>query len=316
MIKLTPYNPAKHSKHLKKWLTDQKLMAGWDMPSFWPHKIEEWADEPNKVILMVEDGGGEVVGFVNFYDWNKENKTASRGTLIDSKYQNKGYGKTAIKTSNDYAFDTMLLNRIELYVSGSNEVSRHITEKLGYKFDRYDPKKDRYYYYMENTKMKSLKVIIIGTSLSGKTTLIRLLRSQADFPISEMDEELTLINGGEYPADAKFKHEVLTPKVVKKIFDLEKIVFFTNTNYISIEDLSEAKKQGFKVIQLDLSLDELMRRNESRMKNEGYDDMGQWLEGMLQYQREIKKAGLVDKLIDANKSTELIAKELTDFIGQ
>lgn len=161
-----------------------------------------------------------------------------------------------------------------------------------------------------------MKVIIIGTSLSGKTTLIRLLRSQTDLPISEMDEELTLINGGEYPSDAKVKHEVLTPKVVKKIFDLEKIVFFTNTNYFSIEDLSRAKSRGFKVIQLDLSLNELMRRNESRMKNEGYEDMGQWLEGMLQYQKEIKEAGLVNKLIDANRSTELIVKELTDFIGQ
>lgn len=161
-----------------------------------------------------------------------------------------------------------------------------------------------------------MKTIIIGTSLSGKTTLIRLLRSQTDLPISEIDEELTLINGGQYPANAKLKHEVLTPKVVKKVLGLEEIVFFTNTNYFSLDDLSQAKKLGFKVIQLDLSLDELMRRNESRMKNEGYDDMGQWLEGMLQYQKEIKEAGLVDKLIDANKPTELIAKELTDFISQ
>lgn len=161
-----------------------------------------------------------------------------------------------------------------------------------------------------------MKVIVIGTSLSGKTTLIRLLRSQTDFPISEIDEELTLVNDGEYPTDARVKHEVLTPKVVEKILGLEKIVFFTNTNYFSIEDLTRAKSRGFKVIQLDLSLDELMRRNESRIKNEGYDDMGQWLEGMLRYQQEIKEAGLVDKLIDANKPTELIAKELTDFIDQ
>lgn len=159
-----------------------------------------------------------------------------------------------------------------------------------------------------------MKVIIIGTSLSGKTTLIRLLRSQTDLPISEIDEELTLINDDKYPTDAEFKHEVLTPKVVKKVLDMEQIVFFTNTNYFSIEDLKRARKLGFKVIQFDLSLDELMKRNESRMKNEGYDDMGQWFEGMLRYQKEIKDAGLIDKTLDASKPTDAIAKELQDFI--
>ena len=161
-----------------------------------------------------------------------------------------------------------------------------------------------------------MKAIVIGTSLAGKTTLIRQLRSQTSLPISEIDEELTLLNDGEYPADFKLKHEIVTPKVIKKILDLESIIFFTNTNYFSIDDLREAKKLGFKIVQLDLSLDELIKRNESRMKNEGYDDMGQWLEGMLLYQAEVKDAGLVGKVISANRPTEIIAKELTEYIGQ
>jgi RimJ/RimL family protein N-acetyltransferase len=43
----------------------------------------------------------------------------------------------------------MKLKRIELYVEADNERSRHITEKLGYTLDRFDPIKQRYYYYME-----------------------------------------------------------------------------------------------------------------------------------------------------------------------
>ena len=102
-------------------------------------------------MLMVKDVDTcEIVGMVNFYGWDKEKHVASRGTLIDPKFQNKGYGKAAILLSNKYAFDEMKLKRIELYVEGDNEVSRHTTEKLGYKLDRYNPQKDRYYYFMDN----------------------------------------------------------------------------------------------------------------------------------------------------------------------
>jgi ribosomal-protein-alanine N-acetyltransferase len=114
-------------------------------------EVNKWASDSTRVVLMVKDvSSKEVVGMVNFYDWNKEKQIASRGTLIDPKFQNKGYGKAAILLSNKYAFDEMKLKRIELYVEGDNEVSRHITEKLGYKLDRYDSKKDKYYYFMDN----------------------------------------------------------------------------------------------------------------------------------------------------------------------
>ncbi|KKQ75502.1 MAG: GCN5-related N-acetyltransferase [Candidatus Woesebacteria bacterium GW2011_GWB1_38_5b] len=99
---------------------------------------------------MVKDKvNGKIIGLVNFYDWNKEKQTASRGTLIDPEFQNQGFGKAAILKSNEYVFKDMGLKRIELYVEADNHRSRHITEKLGYKFDRYDPVKKRYYYYME-----------------------------------------------------------------------------------------------------------------------------------------------------------------------
>lgn len=148
-ILLLPYLPSRHLQLLEKWLTDEKLMAGWDIPPFWPDKVKGWADEPNKVILMIEVAEtGEVIGFVNFYEWDKKKGVASRGTLIDPKFQNRGYGKESILASNKYAFERMGLKRIELYVSGDNKVSRHIAEKLGYKFDRFDVKKNRYYYFM------------------------------------------------------------------------------------------------------------------------------------------------------------------------
>ncbi len=155
-----------------------------------------------------------------------------------------------------------------------------------------------------------MKGIVIGTSLSGKTTIIRYLRSNTDISASEMDEELTKLNNGKYPTNAEHKHKNLAPKVIKDLFNKEDVLFFTNTDYFSLDDLRRAKDKGFKIIQLELDLDELNKRNENRIKDEGYDDLSEWLEGMVAYQENIRKAGIVDIVIDGNLSVEKISEEI------
>jgi hypothetical protein len=51
-----------------------------------------------------------------------------------------------------------------------------------------------------------MKVIVIGTSLSGKTTL--------------------------------YKYKVLAPKVIDEVLNKESVLFFTNTDYFSDEELT------------------------------------------------------------------------------
>ena len=155
-----------------------------------------------------------------------------------------------------------------------------------------------------------MRAIIVGTSLSGKTTLVKHLRSSTDALVIEMDEELTLLNGGEYPTDSEHKHNVLAPRIIKEVLDRDSVIFFTNTDYFTIADLKLAKGRGFKILQLELNLDQLKRRNEYRVKHEGYGDLSQWFDGMLQYQKNIREAGLVDKVVDADQPVEELAKEL------
>lgn len=154
-----------------------------------------------------------------------------------------------------------------------------------------------------------MKAIIIGTSLSGKTTIIRYLRSHTKLDVSEIDEVLTRLNGGTYPSDDEYKINVLTPQVIKEVLDQD-IIFFTNTNYFSLEDLELAKKRGYKIIQLDLDLTQLRERNVQRVKNEGYSDLGEYLEGMVQYQQEVRETGLVDKVIRTDQPVENIVNEI------
>ena len=74
-----------------------------------------------------------------------------------------------------------------------------------------------------------VKVIIIGASCSGKTTLVKLLRARTALPVLEIDEELTRRNGGTFPADVQLKHQVLAPQAIAEVLAKESIVFFSRT---------------------------------------------------------------------------------------
>jgi shikimate kinase len=153
-----------------------------------------------------------------------------------------------------------------------------------------------------------MKALVIGASLSGKTSIVKQLRKNTEIPVSEMDEELTRLNKGEYPTDSKYKHDVLAPEIIDVILNRENIVFFTNTDYFTLDDFQKAKDKGFKIILLELSIDELLKRNRNRVKNEGYEDLSKWLRGMVEYQRKVKEAGVIDATIQANKPIEEIVE--------
>lgn len=159
-----------------------------------------------------------------------------------------------------------------------------------------------------------MKAIIIGTSLSGKTALINCLHTQENLPLLEIDDELVRVNGGKYPEDVKYKHLVLAPQIIKDVLSRKEVVFFTNTDYFTCEDLKTAKSIGFKIIQLEVDLEELKRRNEGRVQIENRDDWSKWLVGMLKYQKDIKEKGLVDKVISMNQPIENAAKDLLTFL--
>ncbi|MBP7859748.1 hypothetical protein KA001_02195 [Patescibacteria group bacterium] len=155
-----------------------------------------------------------------------------------------------------------------------------------------------------------MKIIVIGPSLSGKTTIIRLIRETTNLVVSEIDEELTRLNNNQYPTDNDYKHKILTPTVINNVLNMPQVIFFTNTDYFTIPNLQLARAKGFKIIQLKLSLQDLEKRNAFRVKNEGYSDLSEWLSGMLKYQSDVENSGLFDKTIDASKPTIEIVDEI------
>ncbi len=161
--------------------------------------------------------------------------------------------------------------------------------------------------------MQTYRLIILGPQCSGKTTLTRFLREQhPDLPILEEDELFTELNGGEYPQDVEYKEKSIRPKLEEKIRQSDNIIFLTS--YCNPVLLKELKAKGFKVIQLVLSQEEFQKRNEKRMREDGYADANTWAKEVFSFHDEVKNEGWADKSIDASNSIDTIAKEIITLL--
>lgn len=155
------------------------------------------------------------------------------------------------------------------------------------------------------------KYLIIGASLSGKTSLVKFLRESTNIKVSEIDEKLTDLNHGSFPSDSKYKKEVLFPKIFKWLLSEKDVIFFSNVWYFEPEDISRLRESGFTVIYLNVGIENLRRRNTLRI-DKGYEDMEPYLNDMILYFNEIKD--LIDNVIDANKSFASVSDDLIRLI--
>lgn len=150
VVNLVLYERNLYRRYLVRWLSDAALMHGWGGQPIPEAKIDDWASDPNAVLLLVQDTETAIiVGVIVFYDWNREQGIIQRGTLIDPHYQTMGYGTAAMTQSQVFAIQELGVKRIEVYVEGYNTVGRHLVEKLGYTLDRYESSRDRYHYFAE-----------------------------------------------------------------------------------------------------------------------------------------------------------------------
>lgn len=157
-----------------------------------------------------------------------------------------------------------------------------------------------------------IKAIIIGPPLVGKTTTINYLRSNASLPILELDEELVKLNNGVWPSNEEYRNKVLVHKVVEEIKNMENVIFFTT--YFGVGDLKKAKEAGFRIIQLMLEKDELLKRNVERMQGKSENDATRDIENNLKLQNDIKIAGMVDKTIFTNRPVEHVVSEIVEYL--
>jgi len=155
-----------------------------------------------------------------------------------------------------------------------------------------------------------MKVIIIGASTTGKTTILKHLKQTHNLLIQEADDILTELNGGTYPQDSRIKMSTLAPIMVTQVLNQDQIIFFTNAHYFSVTDLISARNKGFKIILLSLTKKKMLERNKERVKYKGYDDLSKYFDDMILYEEKIIKAGLFDNVIDVNQPIENIISQI------
>ena len=151
------------------------------------------------------------------------------------------------------------------------------------------------------------KLIILAPSCGGKSTLMRYLREHTKLHIAETDEEVMKANNNVWPDD-ELKNKVLVPQTTRVIISLDSIVYFAS--YVPDELLIEARARGFKVILLEINMESLIARNKNRMSIENYQDATPWLKMQLDTFERLKKAKLIDEVIDGMQTVEEIAKQL------
>lgn len=99
----------------------------------------EWIDQfagldgEGTHLLIVADG--DPAGVVGLTPLDGQSITAEIGLFMAKPFWGQGYGTAASRLATDYAFDERRYHRLVAKVYGTNEASKRIWEKLGYRHE-------------------------------------------------------------------------------------------------------------------------------------------------------------------------------------
>ena len=85
------------------------------------------------IVIPSEDGSEKLIGNCGIHNINWKNRVGEVGIVIGEKeYQNRGYGTEVMELLLEYGFNTVNLNRIELYVYDYNVSAIKSYKKVGF----------------------------------------------------------------------------------------------------------------------------------------------------------------------------------------
>lgn len=118
--------------HLREWLP-------WVDPTRSPEDIRQFIcraiaqTEANRGPQALIWAGGEIAGSVGFHAINWPNRSTSIGYWLDAAFQGKGLITRSCACLLDYAFEDLMLHRIEIRCGTGNHRSCAVPERLGFK---------------------------------------------------------------------------------------------------------------------------------------------------------------------------------------
>lgn len=110
-----------------------------------------------------------------------------------------------------------------------------------------------------------MKLLLLGLSGSGKSTVAKLLAGKYKLSLYEADDEVMKANGGVWPKDdANFDDFVdrVFEETNKKVINLENIIYVIS--WMEKERIEEFYNNGFVIVEMHADFDELIKRKELR----------------------------------------------------
>lgn len=136
-------------KRLKWKPYPDPLYAHYNLREMTEAEKKEWylkrRKDPLMLYLSIDSLEGDLLGFLNIYDLDWENKKAKLGIYLGYEYTDKGYGTEAIRTLVPYYFEKMKFKELYLDVTALNKRAIKCYINCGFEFvktefKRHDPR--------------------------------------------------------------------------------------------------------------------------------------------------------------------------------
>ena len=101
----------------------------------WLEFYEEGRREGTREAFAVVDGKGEFLGLALAFGIDREGRQLELGYVVSPHARGRGVATRSLELLTEWAFGELDALRIELWISASNEPSKRVAERAGYRYE-------------------------------------------------------------------------------------------------------------------------------------------------------------------------------------
>lgn len=108
-----------------------------------------------------------------------------------------------------------------------------------------------------------MKLLLIGLSGSGKSTVAKLIAGKFNLKLVEADDTVEKINGGSWPDN----DEIITKgfkMANREVLNMDNVLYVIS--WLTHKEIKKFLNAGFKIVEMHADFDELVRRKKERDK--------------------------------------------------
>ena len=155
-----------------------------------------------------------------------------------------------------------------------------------------------------------MRLFILGAAGSGKTSLCRYLRGfparRQALDVVDVDDEVLRLNWGVWP-DIDTKNNVVRPQMFEFVCAIPDVLVFDS--YLFVEESVLLHHAGFKIVLLEVSEEEIRRRQAVRLAEEGWTNV-EWFDWNQSAIQTLQEADLIDYVISGEGDVGFVAAEI------